>query len=104
MIREIDITNFAAEVLQSDKDVLLDFSAVWCAPCQILAGEIEKFADKHTEYKVCKLDVDKTTEIATMYGIMSVPTLILFRQGKEVSRLVGAQSEDAIAKFCEKNA
>ncbi|MCR4593989.1 MAG: thioredoxin family protein [Clostridiales bacterium] len=102
-MKEVDITNFATEVLQSDKDVLLDFSAVWCAPCQILAGEIEKFAAEHSEYKVCKLDIDKTTEIATMFGIMSVPTVVLFRDGKEISRLVGAQSADAIAKFCENN-
>ncbi len=104
MIKEVDISNFAQEVLQSEKPVLLDFFATWCAPCQILSGEIEKFAAEHDGYSVCKLDVDKTTEIATMYGIMSVPTVVLFENGKEKSRLVGAQTKDTIEKFCEKNA
>ncbi len=103
MIYDIGLMNFATEVLQSEKPVLLDFFAEWCAPCKILSSELESFSKEHEEYKVCRLDVDKTTELATMYGIMSVPTLLLFKGGKETSRLVGAQVKDAIEKFCEVN-
>ena len=103
MITDVNILNFASEVLQAESPVLLDFYATWCGPCKILSEQLEAFANDHAEYKVCRLDVDETTELATMYGIMSVPTLVLFKDGKEVSRLVGAQMKDAIEKFCELN-
>ena len=84
-------TNFETEVLKSDKPVLVDFWATWCGPCQRQTPIIE-------ELSVGKLDVDENPSIAQQYGVMSIPTLIVFKDGKEAARLVGLQSKDKLVQ------
>lgn len=97
---KITLENFAQEVLKSDKPVLVDFYADWCGPCQMMAREIDEFADETEKVKVCKLNVDESTDLAMTFGVMSIPTVILFENGQEVKRFVGAKEKDQIAEFC----
>ena len=96
----VNLENFAAEVLKSEKTVLLDFYADWCGPCQIMAGEMEAFAEETDSVKVCKLNVDESPELAATFGVLSIPTVIMFKEGKETDRFVGAREKDGIAEFC----
>lgn len=87
--------NFEQEVLKSDKPVLVDFWAAWCGPCQMMGPIIEELAEEvKDKYKVGKLNVDENRETASKYGIMSIPTLIIFKDGKEVRQFVGVQSKE----------
>jgi thioredoxin 1 len=90
-------TNFEAEVIQSKVPVLVDFWAAWCGPCRAIAPSLEEIA---TEYqgriKVAKVDVDENMEVSARYGVQSIPTLILFKDGDAVERLVGAYPKPAI--------
>jgi thioredoxin 1 len=84
--------SFAAEVLEAKEPVLVDFWATWCAPCRALAPLIERLAEQYQgRAKVLKLDVDKAPDVAQRYGVQSIPTVILFRDGKEQARWVGGQ-------------
>lgn len=91
----IDITseNFAAEVTASDKPVLIDFWAVWCGPCQMMTPVIHELADEMPDIKVGKINVDEQMELARQYRVMSIPTMIIFKGGKEVKRIVGVTSK-----------
>ncbi|MGN0569433.1 MAG: thioredoxin [Candidatus Fimenecus sp.] len=97
---KVNLENFSQEVLKSDKPVLLDFYADWCGPCNMMAPEMEAFAEETKTVKVCKLDVDEATDLAMTFGVMSIPTVILFKNGEEVDRFVGAREKDGIAEFC----
>ena len=94
---EITKENFEKEVLQSKKPVLVDFWAPWCMPCKIIAPAVEKLAEEWIEkIKVSKANVDDSPEIASELSVMNIPTLILFKDGKEVSRMSGINSKEAI--------
>ena len=94
--------NFRAEVLQSDKPVLVDFWAAWCDPCKMIAPLIDELADDYVgKAKVCKLNVDDCGRIAQSYGVMSIPTLIVFKNGQEANRIVGFRPKAEIAKLLE---
>ncbi len=83
---------FQAEVLESGTPVVVDFWATWCAPCRALAPTIDKLAEQYEgRAKVVKLDVDKAPDIASEYGVRSIPTVIVFDKGKEAARWVGVQ-------------
>ena len=97
---KLTLENFAQEVLKSDKPVLVDFYADWCGPCQMMAREIDEFAEETEKVKVCKLNVDESTDLAMTFGVMSIPTVILFEKGQEAKRFVGAKEKDQIAEFC----
>lgn len=97
---KVNLENFSQEVLKSDKPVLLDFYADWCGPCNMMAPEMEAFAEETETVKVCKLDVDEATDLAMTFGVMSIPTVILLKNGEEVDRFVGAREKDGIAEFC----
>lgn len=86
--------NFAQEVVDSDKPVLVDFWAPWCGPCRVMGPVIEEFAKKHSEkIKVGKLNVDENQTTAAGHEILSIPTFILFVNGQEAKKLVGAVAE-----------
>lgn len=88
--------NFEQEVLQSDKTVLIDFWASWCGPCKMLAPVIEELAEEVQDAKICKIDIDEQPELAEKYDVMSIPTLVVFKNGKVVRQAVGVQSKSVI--------
>ena len=92
----ITAQNFEQEVLQSDKPVLVDFYADWCGPCKMMAPVIEEIAEEADDIKVGKLNIDNEMEIAQKYGVMSIPTLIVFKNGEEVKRDLGAKPKKAV--------
>ncbi len=99
---EVNDCNFMKEVRNSDVPVLLDFSATWCGPCQMLAPTIQQVADESGgRYKVCTADVDQAPGLVQQFRIMSVPTLVLLRDGQEADRLVGGQSKEQILAALE---
>ena len=81
--------NFEAEVLHSDKPVLVDFFATWCGPCRMVGPVIEEIAEENDRIKVCKIDVDQEPELAIRYGISSIPSLKVFKNGQLVKSSVG---------------
>ena len=93
--------NFENEVLKADKNVLVDFWASWCGPCKMLAPTIEAIAEEYDSFKVGKVNVDDEPDLAQAYGISSIPTLILFKDGKAADMLVGLRSKDEIVKWTE---
>ncbi|MFA6079792.1 MAG: thioredoxin [Candidatus Omnitrophota bacterium] len=94
---EITKDNFAKEVANSKEPVLIDFWAPWCMPCKIIAPTVEALSkDLKGKVKVCKANVDESPELATDLSILNIPTLLLFKNGQEVSRMIGVNSKEAI--------
>mgnify|MGYP003542428706 FL=1 len=92
----ISKNNFQKEVINSDKKVLLDFWAPWCGPCRMVAPIVEEIADERPDIKVGKINVDEEVELASQFGIMSIPTLVVIEKGKIVNRAMGARPKEAI--------
>jgi thioredoxin 1 len=98
-VTEVNDQAFEQEILGSDKPVLVDFWADWCVPCHMVSPVVEEIGrDRAEVLKVAKLNVDDNPESARRYGVMSIPTLILFKGGQEVARVVGAKPKDAILR------
>jgi thioredoxin 1 len=104
-VNDVSDANFDAEVLQSDRPVLVDFWAAWCAPCRMIAPTVAQVAEKYADSaRVVKLNVDENPNVPQKYGIKGIPTLILFKNGKEEERVVGATSKEAISRMIDKHA
>ena len=102
-VKEVSDSSFETDVLGSSKPVLVDFWAQWCTPCRMLAPTVEAVAERSRDSaNVVKLNVDDNPSTAQRYGIKGIPTLILFREGKEVERVVGATSKESITRMIDK--
>lgn len=88
--------NFENEIVKADKPVLVDFWASWCGPCRMLSPTIDEIAEEHPEIKVCKINIDDEAELAIRHGVMSVPTLMLFKNGEVAQTAVGVRPKDEI--------
>lgn len=91
--------NFEQEVLQSDKPVLVDFWAEWCAPCKMLLPVIEQLAEEVTDAKICKVNVDNDPELARQFKVMTIPTLLLFKNGEVVQQSIGVKPKEEILEM-----
>jgi thioredoxin 1 len=99
-VLEINDLNFETEVLKSSVPFLLDFSAVWCGPCKVLAPVVEKVADElKGKVKVGKLDIDDSPGVASKFGIRGVPTVVVFKDGKEAGRHVGVTNKEKLVQL-----
>ena len=100
----VDVTrdNFEEEVLKSEKMVLIDFYADWCGPCKMLAPIVEEVASEHEDLKVVRINIDNEESIAMDYQIMSIPTLVLIKDGKEVDRVIGYVQKKVIETMIER--
>lgn len=100
-IFHITKNNFQEEVVNSNKTVLLDFWADWCVPCKMIAPVLEEIAKEHPEIKIGKINVDQEQELAVQFQVMSIPTLILMKEGKIVNQTVGLQSKSDLLELVD---
>ena len=98
-VMKVTSSNFEEEVLNSDKTVLIDFYADWCGPCKMFSPIIESVAEENEDIKVVKIDVDNAQDLAIKYQVMSIPTIVVIKNGKEVNRNVGVVSKSQIVEM-----
>ena len=99
----VNITNanFKEEVLESDKKVLVDFWAPWCGPCRMVSPIVEEIAEENAAIKVAKINIDEQPQLASQYGVMSMPTLMVFENGDIADKAVGARNKSFILQMLE---
>ena len=100
-IVEINNANFNSEVLESDQKVLVDFWAPWCGPCRMVSPIVDEIASESDNLKVCKINIDEQPQLASQYGVMSIPTLMVFENGDVVEKAVGARNKAFILQMLE---
>ena len=98
-VLQITKNNFDTEVMNSEKPVLIDFWACWCGPCKMLSPVVDEIAEETTDVKVGKVNVDEQPELARQFGVMSIPTLVLIKDGKVAEQSVGVKPKDTILKM-----
>ena len=102
MEKKFTTENFTTEVLNADKPVLVDFYADWCGPCRMMSPIVEQLAvDMEGKAIIGRLNIDDNEEIAMKYGVMNIPTLILFKNGAEVNRIVGSQNREVLERMLQ---
>ena len=95
-VMHINQNNFQVEVMSSEKPVLLDFWAGWCGPCRMVSPIVDEIAEERSDVKVCKVNIDEQGELAAAFGVMSIPTLIVMKDGKIVNQAAGARPKGQI--------
>ena len=95
-VLHINKDNFHNEVLNSDRPVLLDFFASWCGPCRMVSPILDEIAEEREDIKVCKVDIDEQPELASRFRVMSVPTLMVMKEGRIVEQSIGAKPKHQI--------
>ena len=98
-VMNVTSTNFQDEVLNSDKTVLIDFYADWCGPCKMFSPVVEAVAKENEDIKVVKINVDKAQDLAIQYQVMSIPTVVIIKDGKEINRNVGMVSKSQLLEM-----
>ncbi len=96
---KINKDNYHQEVMNSEKPVLLDFWAPWCGPCRMLGPVVDEIARERSDIKVCKVNVDEEQELASQFGVMSIPMLLVMKDGKIVNKAVGARPKERILEL-----
>ena len=91
--------NFKTEVMQSDKTDLIDFWAEWCGPCRMMSPVIDEVAETLSDVKVCKVNVDEASDLASMFGIESIPTLVVIKNGQTVNKSIGLISKEQVLQL-----
>lgn len=99
MAKKITTAEFENEVLNAKGTVLVDFFATWCGPCKMLAPHLDELSAKNPNVKIVKIDVDEETPLAIKYGVASIPTLLLFKDGQKVNQTLGYQTLDQLERF-----
>ena len=87
------------EVMNADKPVLIDFFATWCGPCRMVSPIVDEIAEEHSEFKICKVNVDEEPELAQKFGVVSIPTVVVIRDGKVTGQSVGAKPKEDILEM-----
>ena len=103
MIIDITSANFENEVVKSNIPVLVDFWAEWCGPCRMIAPIVHEIAEERSDIKVCKVNVDNNPELCNRFGIDSIPTLLLFKNGEVAAKSIGYSNKAVLGSFIEKN-
>ncbi|MDQ0152235.1 thioredoxin 1 [Moryella indoligenes] len=102
MVKQLSEANFETEVLKSEKPVLVDFYADWCGPCKMTAPVLDKLAEMVDNVSFVKINVDENQNLAAKYQVMTIPNLVVFKNGEVVTRAIGAQNLDALKALIEK--
>lgn len=101
-VLELTNNNFETEALQPEQTVLLDFWATWCGPCKMLAPTLDEIAkENHENVKVCKINIDEEPDLAAQFGVMSIPTLVVMKNGQTISTTVGVRPKQAILQLID---
>ena len=100
-VTNVKKSTFESEVLKSEKPVIVDFWATWCGPCRMLSPIVDEAAEETDAIKFCKINVDEESDLASQFKVMTIPTLIVFKDGQEVKRNVGVISKEEVIKLAE---
>ena len=103
MVKKVTDDVFKSEVIDAGQTVIVDFNATWCGPCKMMAPVFDELSESYSSVKFISCDVDECPETAQSYGIMSIPTIMIFKDGKSVESVVGAQPRKNLEAFIERN-